>query len=222
MSISVALNPLISLRRDTSLYGQDYHFLFIGWIARCNLTVAMKLCVQSFLMCVGVQLINTVLASPALPILAINQNHTALTGLNTSRLGNRYQCFEPEFKFVDRRAYIMDCLRAAAFLPNFHQPGLFYRGNDPDDPFALPYQMTIKTCRIKVDLDFGHPDHSSWIAINLAVGKIIDACKLRTRGSRTGGQTWAGNAGYIVITAENSKWRGASLASKKSVERLLR
>lgn len=183
-----------------------------------NFIVAMKLCVQSFLVCVGVQLINSALASPALPI---HQNHTALTGLSTSSLGDKYQCFEPEF-FVDRRANIMDCFRAAAFLPNFHQPGLFHRGNDPDNPFALPYQMTIKTCRIKIDLDFGHPDQSSWIAINLALRKIIDACQLKPGGSRTGGQTWAGNAGYIVITAENSKWRGASLASKESVERLRR
>lgn len=182
----------------------------------------MKFCVQNFLVCIGFQLINSVLASPALPILAVNHNHTALTGLNTSSLGDRYRCFEPEFKLVDRRANIVDCLRAAAFLPNFHEPGVFHRADDPDDPFALPYQMTIKTCCIKIDLDFGHPDLSSWIAINLALRKIIDACQIRPGGSRTGGQTWAGNGGYIVITAENPKWRGASLASMKSVERLLR
>lgn len=80
--------------------------------------------------------------------------------------------------------------------------------------------LTFKTCRIKIDLRFGRGDESSWLAINLALDRVLHACRLTHSGERTGGQTTAGNADLIVITAENVKWPAANLASARSVDRL--
>lgn len=163
--------------------------------------------------------IRCVWAWPALPILNTKHNHTSLASLNATELGNPYQCYEPHLR-KDRRAKTIDCLRAAAFLPNLHEPGIFHRGDDLDDPFNLPHTVIVKTCRIKFDLRFGRPDVSSWIALNLALRKILDACQLTLGGERTGGQTTAGSAGMIILTAENVNWPETNAASLNSVQRL--
>ena len=147
------------------------------------------------------------LASPTLPLVNISSNFTLNNELNDS-----YQCFEAHLR-KDRRAKTLDCLRAAAFLPNLHESGAFHRGGDPEDPFALPYNVVYGTCRVKIDVRFGRPDQSSWLVIYMALRKIIDACQFAIGGERTGGETTAGNGGRITITAESQSWPNTNVAS---------
>ena len=179
----------------------------------------MKSNSQYDVICMAILLIRCVCAWPALPILNTKHNYTSLASLNASELGNPYQCYEPHLR-KDRRAKTIDCLRAAAFLPNLHEPGVFHRGDDLEDPFSLPHAVNFKTCRVKFDLRFGRPDVSSWIALNLALRKILDACQISLGGERTGGQTTAGDAGMIILTAENVNWPETNVASLTSAERL--
>ena len=165
----------------------------------------------------AILLIRCVWAWPAIPLLNIKHNQTLLPSLNASELANPYQCYEPHLR-KDRRAKTIDCLRAAAFLPNLHEPGVFHRGDDIEDPFSLPHTVIVKTCRIRFDLRFGRPDVSSWIALNLALRKILDACQISLGGERTGGQTTAGSAGMIILTAENANWPETNAASLNTVE----
>ena len=181
----------------------------------------MKSGSQNGVICIAILCIHCVWAWPALPIPSNKHTNTSLASLNISELGNPYQCYEPHLR-KDRRAKTIDCLRAAAFLPNLHEGGIFHRGDDLDDPFNLPHIVTVKTCRIKFDLRFGRPDFSSWIVLNLALRKILDACQLTLGGERTGGQTTAGSAGMISLTAENVNWPETNAASLYSVERLRR
>ena len=171
--------------------------------------------------CIALLFIRSVWAWPALPILDTRDNHTLLNGLNASQLGDPYQCYEPHLR-KDRRAKTIDCLRAAAFLPNRYEPGVFHRGDDIEDPFTLPHTVTVKTCRIRFDLRFGRPDVSNWIALYLALRKILDACQISLGGERTGGQTTAGSAGLIIVTAESVDWPEMNPASLASVEKLRR
>ena len=156
---------------------------------------------------------NPSLASPTLPLVSISSNVTLNNELN-----NSYQCFEAHLR-KDRRAKTLDCLRAAAFLPNLHDPGAFHRGGDPDDPFALPYNVVSGTCRVKIDVRFGRPDQSSWLVINMALRKIIDACQFALGGDRTGGETTAGTGGRIMITAESESWPNTNVASTERLRR---
>ena len=153
------------------------------------------------------------IALPALPLVNISSNLT-LDALETNELNNPYQCYEAHLG-RDRRAKTIDCLRAAAFLPNLHDPGDFHRGTDLEDPFALPYDVTHGTCRVKIDVRFGRPDRSSWIVINIALRKIIDACQFVIGGERTGGETTAGTDGRIIIRAESKTWPNTNVASSE-------
>lgn len=161
------------------------------------------------------------LASPASPILNIPQNLTSLENINVNvtNLSNDYQCYEPHL-FKDRRAKTMDCIRAAAFLPNLHDVTTFHRGNNPEDSYALPYTEVSGTCRVKIDLKYGRADQSTWLVIKMALRfDIIDTCQLAMGGERTGGQTTAGSGGRIVITAENVKWPHSNTASARRLGR---
>ena len=151
------------------------------------------------------------LASPALPLVNTS-SYSSLEILDIDALNNNYQCYETHL-IKDRRAKTIDCLKAAAFLPNLHDVGTFYRGTDPADPFALPYEEKSGTCRVKIDLKFGRPDQSSWIVINIALRKVIDACQFVVKGERTGGETTAGTDGRIIIRAESSTWPTTNIAS---------
>ena len=155
--------------------------------------------------------VSSSLASPTLPLVNISSNFTPST-LGFDELNNNYRCYEAHL-LTDRRAKTIDCLRAAAFLPNLHETGNFYRGSDPADHFALPYVEVYGTCRVKIDLMFGRPDQSSWLVINMALRKVIDACQLAIGGERTGGETTAGSGGRITVTAESIKWPTTNVAS---------
>ena len=162
-------------------------------------------------------IVSSSLASPALPL--VNISSDILTNiLGSDELNNNYRCFEAHL-LTDRRAKTIDCLRAAAFLPNLHDAGDFYRGNNPADPFALPYTEVYGTCRVKIDLMFGRPDQSTWLVINMALRKVIDACQFAIGGERTGGETTAGTAERITITAESTKWPTTNVASAKRLGR---
>ena len=151
------------------------------------------------------------LVLPDLSLVTVNSS-SSLDTLEFNPLNNNYQCYEAGL-IKDRRAKTIDCLKAAAFLPNLHDKGDFYRGSDHEDPFALPYVEVSGTCRVTIDLRFGRPDESSWIVINIAVKKILDACQLKPGGERTGGETTAGAGGRIIVRAENSQWRTTNVAS---------
>ena len=201
-------------------------FWFIRSLEAYELASAINMrdIVQFMLSLAGILNIKSVLASPALilPNLDAHHNSTSNARFNISSLGNPYQCYEPGLR-KDRRANLLDCLKAAAFLPNLHEEGLFHRAHDPEDPFALPVILTVKTCRIKIDTRYGRSDISDWMVIYLALRKIFDACRTSLNGERTGGETTAGTAGLITITAESASWLladPASVHSVGSVERL--
>ena len=201
---------------------QDTSFHSYAWKRELNglsTIFAMRSGSHCDLICMAILFLRCVWAWPTLPILNFKHNHTSLASLNATELGNPYQCYEPHLR-KDRRAKTIDCLRAAAFLPNLHEPGIFHRGDYFEDPFSLPHTVIFKTCRIKFDLRFGRQDVSSWIALNLALRKILDACQFTIGGERTGGQTTAGNAGMIILTAENVNWPETNAASLNSAERL--
>lgn len=148
------------------------------------------------------------LASPTSPVLNIAQNLTSVTNLS-----NDYQCYEPHI-LKDRRAKTIDCIRAAAFLPNLHDVTTFHRGDNAGDPYALPYTEVSGTCRVKIDLKCGRADQSTWLVIKMALRfDVIDTCQLTMGGERTGGQTTAGSGGRIIISAENVKWPQSNAAS---------
>jgi len=73
---------------------------------------------------------------------------------------------------------------------------------------------------VKIDLKYGRADQSTWLVIKMALRfDIIDTCQLAMGGERTGGQTTAGSAGRIVITAENVKWPQSNAASARRLGR---
>lgn len=162
-------------------------------------------------------IVSSSLASPTLPLVNISSDIQTNT-LELDELNNPYRCYEAHL-LTDRRAKTIDCLRAAAFLPNLHDVGAFHRGSNPADPFALPYTEVSGTCRVKIDLMFGRPDQSTWLVINMALRKIIDACQFAIGGDRTGGETTAGSGGRITITAESTKWPTTDVGSAKRLGR---
>ncbi|KAF6234679.1 hypothetical protein HO173_007305 [Letharia columbiana] len=148
---------------------------------------------------------NSINASPinnALDLLSLAATTTPPSNLTLPIpiLGDPYSCFDA-YLFNDRRAKVSDCTRAAAFLPNRHEPGTFHRGDSDADPFALPYVETYHSCSVKVDLKFGRPDEGSWLSVNIAVKKIIEACMVGQYPiGQTGGVTTAGTEGRIAVT----------------------
>lgn len=180
--------------------------------------LAMTAFSQYVLLFAATYLIGSILASPALPLLNIDQNSTALNIFNLTDLNNDYQCYEAHL-LNDRRAKTIDCLRAALFLPNLHEEGTFHRGSNPQDLYALPKIQVFQTCRVQIDLKFGRADKSTWLAIHMALRGVIDACQFKMSGGRTGGQTTAGNAGRITITAESVTWHEQHVASAKRLGR---
>ncbi|KAL8669978.1 MAG: hypothetical protein Q9168_005457 [Polycauliona sp. 1 TL-2023] len=125
------------------------------------------------------------------------------SNLQARALRNWYTCFDTKTT-EQRRARHNDCARAATQLPNLIDPKVFHRGGDPGtDPYALPQVQFHNTCQIKVDLRFGRSDESSWLAINLAVSKIMDACSGGYGAfETTGGEIAAGNRDFVLVTVE--------------------
>ena len=149
---------------------------------------------------------------PALALLALPVPETtnpANATFNRS-LSDSYDCFPwAHFLLPTRRAKYDDCAAAYAWLPNLHNEGTFYRGGNPaTDPFALPRVDIDGNCQVKIDIQPRALDTSSWVAIGIAVNKIIGACKAGTdRWVTTGGMTTAGSEGRINITVEKSTER---------------
>lgn len=136
----------------------------------------------------------------------------ATSDLRARALDNWYTCFDG--KATDhRRARFNDCARAAAQLPNLIEPSTFHRGGDAGtDPYALPTTKVHNSCQIKVDLRFGRPDESSWVAINVALSKIMAACSGGYGAyETTGGEILAGKGNFILVTVEKTT-RAAALA----------
>ncbi|KAI4228569.1 MAG: hypothetical protein L6R36_001522 [Xanthoria steineri] len=136
----------------------------------------------------------------------------ATSDLRARAVDNWYTCFDA--KGTDhRRARFNDCARAAAQLPNLIEPSTFHRGGDAGtDPYALPTTKVHNSCQIKVDLRFGRPDESSWVAINVALSKIMAACSGGYGAyETTGGEILAGNGNFIMVTVEKAT-RAAVLA----------
>lgn len=113
-----------------------------------------------------------------------------------------------------------DCIQAAVQLPNFGDPHVFRWSHvDDPDPFVLPKSVKHNTCQVTVNLRFHRNDYSSWVAITLAMSKIMVACP-RGHGPHesVGGQIWLGDQGYLIVTMERS--RGGMLASEKTILKL--
>ena len=175
-----------------------------------------KSSVLLFLFTSYISLVSTIPALPSLilptPIsesnqtLLLQQNQTA----NLSRidiLGNAFKCYDAKL-FASRRANWGDCARAVALLPNFHVPGKFIEGPLPNvNPLHLPHQESWESCRVTVDLKQGVlEEESSWLSINVASTKIIDACRVGQGDyAKTGGNTSVGTRGDIEISIEKDR-----------------
>ncbi|KAI4194043.1 MAG: hypothetical protein LQ346_003775 [Caloplaca aetnensis] len=138
--------------------------------------------------------------SSALPA-SSNSDAVPLSKIQSRSLDNWYQCYDQP-GFVQRRAKYNDCARTAAQLPNLVEPKTFHRGGDPfTDPYALPIVKIHNTCQIKVDLKFGRSDESSWLGIDIALSKIMEACSLGYgQHETTGGEIVAGSHDFIIVT----------------------
>ncbi|KAI4252459.1 MAG: hypothetical protein L6R42_007954 [Xanthoria sp. 1 TBL-2021] len=137
---------------------------------------------------------------------AINDSsNPATANLKVRALDTWFTCFDAKATSY-RRARFNDCARAAAQLSNLIEPNVFHRGGDPGtDPYALPRIKVHNSCQIKIGLRFGRPDESSWIAINVAVSKIMAACSAGYGASETtGGELAGGNENFIIVTVEKT------------------
>ena len=127
---------------------------------------------------------------------------------STDQLGEPYDCFDASL-FNSRRAKISDCYQAMAGLPNYHRFRMFTTGTGDRDlnPYLLPYTQIRLGCQIKVELVAGPEEESSWLSINLAVGKILNACQVGySQEAKTGGWTRVGNDDRILVTVERAGW----------------
>ncbi|KAL8904733.1 MAG: hypothetical protein Q9207_003064 [Kuettlingeria erythrocarpa] len=138
--------------------------------------------------------------SSALPA-SSNNDAVPLSKIQSRSLDNWYQCYDQPGS-VQRRAKYNDCARAAAQLPNLVEAKVFHRGGDPNtDPYTLPIVKIHNSCQIKVDLKFGRSDESSWLGIDIALSKIMEACSLGYgQHETTGGEIVAGSQGFIMVT----------------------
>ncbi|KAI4179937.1 MAG: hypothetical protein LQ348_005295 [Seirophora lacunosa] len=135
--------------------------------------------------------------------------------LRSRSLDNWYQCYDSPGA-MQRRAKYNDCARAAAQLPNFIEEKTFHRGGDGNtDPYALPIIKRHNTCQITVDVRFGRSDVSSWVGIDMALSKIMEACSVGYgQHETTGGEIEAGLASFILVTVgkPGAAGRGAAAA----------
>lgn len=157
-------------------------------------------------------LFSHVYAVPALSPLLLPQNQSAFnfsdSNHGTTRLGNAFECFDASIFSSSRRANYGDCARAIALLPNFHVPGEFTPGWNPDsNPWALPHQKIWLTCQVTVNLKSGYnSEESSWLSINVAGEKIMNACQVSYGDhAKTGGETTVGTGGGISVTLERHR-----------------
>ena len=175
--------------------------------------------VSSVLLFLFTSFTNFVSTIPALPSLILpplpSDNQTLFSQqqnqtTNLSRidiLGNAFKCYDAKL-FASRRANWGDCARAVALLPNFHVPGRFIEGPLPNvNPLHLPHEESWESCRVTVDLKQGvQSEESSWLSINVASTKIIDACRVGQGDyAKTGGNTSVGTRGDIEISIEKDR-----------------
>ncbi|KAI4231457.1 MAG: hypothetical protein LQ349_005591 [Xanthoria aureola] len=134
---------------------------------------------------------NTQHNSPAAPI------------LKARAPDNPYTCYESRAA-LSRRARYNHCARAVALLPNLVETRVIHQGGDPNlDPYSLPVIKKFSSCQIKISTRFGRDEMSSWVGINVAMMKIVSACAVGEGVSETtGGEIFAGNGGYLVMTVE--------------------
>lgn len=145
-------------------------------------------------------------APPIHPALNLTSNPQALNLVDLNA-NQPYQCLEGKI-FHSRRARIGDCTRALARLPNYHTIRDFVNGTgDPDlNPYLLPYTATYSGCQIKVELVYGESEESSWLSINIATTKVINACVVGySQDAMTGGITRVGLQDRMRITIEKTR-----------------
>lgn len=152
--------------------------------------------------------------SSTFPTSSNNNSRRSSTKLQSRSLDNFYACFDTGPN-INRRAKFNDCARAAVQLPNLIDPKTFHYGGDRDrDPYALPKVKTHNSCQVRVELRFGRSDQSSWLGINVAMGKIMDACSSGYgQYETTGGQILAGTQDFISITVERTLGKGLDKAA---------
>lgn len=138
----------------------------------------------------------------------------------TGLLNEPYECFDAQIWERSRRAKISDCYRAMASLPNYHRFRVFANGEGDRDlnPYLLPYTQTRLGCQIKVELTSGASEESSWLSINMATNKILNACQVGySQQAMTGGWTRVGNDDRILVTVEKAQ-KGVSQTANASDE----
>lgn len=145
-------------------------------------------------------------APPILPALNLTSNSQALNLIDLDAF-NPYECFAGQI-FNSRRAKMGDCTRTLARLPNYHTIRDFINGTgDPDlNPYLLPYTATHAGCQIKVELVYGDLEESSWLSINIATTKVMNACVVGySQDAKTGGTTRVGLNNWMRITIERTR-----------------
>jgi len=179
--------------------------------------VHAKWSLQWLLMIVPCLILPCLSAPLILPALSLSSK---LEAFNLSNLdaSEPYECFEGRL-FHSRRAKIGDCARALAALLNYHSTATFINGTgDPDmNPYLLPYTTVYHGCQIKVELVYGDIEESSWLSINIATTKVMNACLVGySQDAETGGMTRVVCDNRMRITIEKTQAVGLSAGDDRN------
>ena len=133
--------------------------------------------------------------------------------VSASPTDEKFQCFDGHTFHSSQLASTKNCLGASFFLPLDHQEGQFHAGND--NVFGLDWHETIGDCTIKVSIEDGHTELTTWTSIALRVNQLIGRC---TNGNfpdgKTGGLTKAGVGQTIILTIGKSEQYDATGGSE--------
>ncbi len=79
------------------------------------------------------------------------------------------------------------------------------------NPYLPPYTAVYHGCQIKVELVYGDIEESSWLSINIATTKVMNACLGGySQDAKTGGLTRVGGDNRMRITIEKAQAVGLS------------
>jgi hypothetical protein len=85
------------------------------------------------------------------------------------------------------------------------------------NPYLLPYTAVYHGCQIKVELVYGDIEESSWLSINIATTKVMNACLVGySQDAETGGMTRVGGDNRMRITIEKTQAVGLSAGDDRN------
>lgn len=74
------------------------------------------------------------------------------------------------------------------------------------NPYLLPYTAIYAGCQVKVELVYEALEESSWLSINIATAKVLNACLVGySQDAKTGGMTRVGNDNRMLVTVEKTQ-----------------